>query len=216
VCNESDIPVEEPFTVSFYIDGREAYAAVVGENLTGKSYRAWLDEEFSFSEGEHTLLFAVDVWDEVAETNEDDNSIEMNFSWSALWPGVYKQMFGCDGDDTVRLLKRLRDDVLMAGREGRACVRMLYRQSWEIALLLLSDTELRKQTADVINQMLPEAACLADGETILLSRSKLASCEALLDRFAACGGPNVRSLAGGLKAKIREGALFGELGIQTE
>jgi hypothetical protein len=93
---------------------------------------------------------------------------------------------------------------------------MLYRLSWEVGLLLLSDTELRMQTADVIHQMLPEAACLTDGETILLSSSKLASCDALLDRFAERGGPNVRSLAVGIKQKIREGNLFSELGIETE
>jgi hypothetical protein len=216
VCNDSDVPISGSFAVSLFIDGMEAYTAEISEDLEGKSYRAWLDQPYSFSEGEHTLLVSVDVQDEVAEADEDDNSVEMSFSWSALWPGVYERMLGPGGNDTVRLLRRLRDDVLMAGGEGRACVRMLYRLSWEVGLFLMSDAELRTQTADVINQMLPEAECLLDGETILLSHSKLASCEALLDRFAARGGPNVRSLAAGLKAKIREGALFGELGIQTE
>jgi hypothetical protein len=216
VCNDSDVPLSGSFAVSLFIDGIEAYTTEISEDIEGKSYRAWLDQPYSFSEGEHTLYFTVDVRDEVAEAVEDDNSVELSFSWSALWPGVYERMFGPGGSDTVRLLRRLRDDVLMAGGEGRACVRMLYRQSWEIALLLMSDAELRTQTADVVNQMLPDAVCLADGETILLSRAKLASCEALLDRFAARGGPNVRSLAAELKAKMREGALFDELGIQTE
>jgi hypothetical protein len=216
VCNNSDMPLSGSFAVSLFIDGMEAYTAEISEDLEGKSYRAWLDQPYSFSEGEHTLLVTVDVRDEVAEANEDDNSVEMSFSWSALWPGVYERMFGPGGSDTVRLLRRLRDDVLMSGGEGRACVRMLYRLSWEVGLLLMSDTKLLTQTADVINQMLPEAECLLDGETILLSRSKLASCEALLDRFAARGGPHVRSLAAWLQAKMREGALFGELGIQTE
>jgi len=216
VCNDSDVPISGSFAVSFFIDGIEAYTAEISGDLEGKSYRAWFDQPYSFSEGEHTLLVTADVQDEVAEADEDDNSVEMSFSWSALWPGVYERMLGPGGNDTVRLLRKLRDDVLMSGSEGRACVRMLYRLSWEVGLLLLSDAELRTRTADVINQMLPEAACLLDGETILLSHSKLASCEELLDRFAARGGPNVRSLAAGLKAKIREGALFGELGIQTE
>jgi hypothetical protein len=216
VCNDSDAPLSGSFAVSLFIDGIEAYTAEISEDLGGKSYRAWLDQPYSFSEGEHTLRFSVDVRDEVVEADEDDNSVEMSFSWSTLWPGVYDRMFGPGGNDTVRLLRRLRDDVLMADSEGRASVRMLYRLSWEIALLLMSDAELRTQTADVINQMLPEAECLLDGETILLSRSKLASCEVLLDRFAVRGGPNVKSLAAGLKAKIREGALLAELGIQTE
>ncbi len=216
VCNDSDVPLNGPFAVSLFIDGIEAYTAETGEDLGGKSYRAWLDQPYSFSEGAHTLLVTVDVRDEVAETDETDNSVEMSFNWSSLWPGVYERMFMPGGSDTVQLLRRVRDDVLMAGGEGRSWVRMLYRLSWEVGLLLMSDPELRTQTADVINQMLPDAACLADGETILLSRAKLASCEALLDRFAARGGPHVKSLAAGLKAKIREGALFDELGIQTE
>jgi hypothetical protein len=216
VCNESDVPLSGSFAVSLFIDGMEAYTTGISDDLGGKAYRAWIDQPYSFSEGEHTLLFSVDARDEVAETDEDDNSVEMSFSWSALWPGVYESMFGPGGKDTVQLLRGLRDDALMAGREGRACVRMLYRLSWEVALLLMSDAELRTQTVDVIHQMLPEAACLADGETILLSRAKLASCEVLLDRFAARGGPNIRSLAAGLQAKIREGALFDELGIRTE
>jgi hypothetical protein len=93
---------------------------------------------------------------------------------------------------------------------------MLYRLSWDIAMLLLSDTELRLQTAGVVKQLLPEAACLADGETVLLSSSKLASCEALLDRFASRGGPKVKALAAALQEKMREGTLFDQLGIQVE
>lgn len=216
VCNDSDIPVEEPFTVSFYIDGREAYAAVVDDKLTGKSYRAWLDEEFSFSEGEHTLLFAVDADGAIEEGDEGDNVFEMSFKWGALWPVVYGRMFGPAGSDTVPLLRKVRDEVLMASGEGRACVRMLYRLSWDIAMILLSDTELRLQTAGVVKQLLPEAACLADGETVLLSSAKLASCEALLDRFASRGGPKVKALAAALQEKMREGTLFDQLGIQIE
>jgi C1A family cysteine protease len=216
VCNDSDVPLSRSFAVSLFIDGIEAYTAEISEDLQAKSYRAWIDEPYSFSEGEHTLLFSVDVLDEIAEADESDNIVEMTFSWSALWPGLYERMFGRDGDDTVQLLRRLRDEVLMAGGKGRACVRTLYRFSWEVAMLLLSDTELRLQTADVIKQLLPEAACLAEGETVLLSSSKLASCEVLLDRFASRGGPHVRALATGIKEKIREGALFSELGIQTE
>jgi hypothetical protein len=216
VCNDSDVTLSGSFAVSLFIDGMAAYTAEITDDLGGKSYRAWLDQPYIFSEGDHTLFFLVDARDEVAETDEDDNIVEISFRWSALWPEVYERMFGPGGKDAVQLLRNVRDDVLMAGREGRAGVSMLYRFSWEVALLLMSDTELRTQTADVINQLLPEAACLADGETILLSRSKLASCEALLDGFAARGGPTVRSLAAGLKAKIREGALFDELGIRME
>jgi len=216
VCNDSDAPLSGSFAVSLFIDGIEAYTAEISEDLEGKSYQAWIDEPFNFSEGEHTLLFSVDVRDEIAETYEDDNSVEMSFSWSALWPGLYERMFGPGSSDTVQLLRKLRDEVLMGGREGRTCVRMFYRLSWEVAVLLLSDTELRMQTADVIQQLLPEAACLADGETIILSSSKLASCEALLDRYAEHGGPDVRSLSAGIKEKIWKGTLFGELGIQAE
>ena len=216
VCNDSDAPLSGSFAVSLFIDGIEAYTAEISEDLEGKSYQAWIDEPFNFSEGEHTLLFSVDVRDEIAETYEDDNSVEMSFSWSALWPGLYERMFGPGSSDTVQLLRKLRDEVLMGGREGRTCVRMFYRLSWEVAVLLLSDTELRMQTAYVIKQLLPEVACLADGETVLLSSSKLASCEALLDRYAERGGPDVRNLAAGIKEKIREETLFGELGIQAE
>jgi hypothetical protein len=216
VCNDSDVSLNESFAVSLFIDGTEAYTAEIGADLAGRSYRAWLDEQYSFSEGEHTLLFSVDVRDEIAEIDEDDNDVEMSFSWSALWPGVYERMFGAGSNDSVMLLRKVRDEVLMASGEGRACVRMLYRLSWDIAMLLLSDTELRMQTAGVVKQFLPEAGCLADGETVFLADSKLASCEALLDRFASRGGPKVKALAAALQEKIREGTLFDQLKIQIE
>lgn len=216
VCNDSDVPVGGHFAVSLYIDGTEAYTAEISEDLEGKSYRVWLDEQYTFSEGEHTLLFSVDVRDEIAEADEDDNTVEVSFNWTSLWPGLYERMFGSGSSDTLGLLRKVRDEALMACGEGRACVRMLYRLSWEVAMLLLRDGELRLQAAEVAKQVLPEAACLAEGETVLLSSSKLASCEALLDRFAARGGPKVRALAAGIKEKIREGTLFSELGIQTE
>jgi hypothetical protein len=216
VCNDSDLPLTESFAVSLFIDGTEAFTAEINESLEGKSYRVWLDEQFSLSEGQHTLMLAVDVQDDIREDDEGDNTIEMNFSWGGLWPRLYGSMFENGSGATVQLLRKFRDEVLMANKEGRACVSMLYRHSGEIAALLINRKELRLQTARVIGQLLPEISPLLRGEAAVLSSATLSAGEALLDAFALQGGPTVKALVSRIKEAMKEGKLFDRLGIKLE
>ena len=138
----------EPFSVVFYIDDVEMFTATVDDDLGGNSYRVWLDQPFSLSLGKHILRLVVDVHDEVTEENEEDNSFAIGFSWdSAVWPRLYGNMLGESPAENIRLLRDFRDTVLITSPTGKRYVEVLYKNSFEIALLLLSDGELRVRTA---------------------------------------------------------------------
>lgn len=216
VCNDSDVPLTQSFSVSLFIDGSEALTVSISEHLEGKAYRVWLDEQFTISEGQHTLLLAVDVENDISEEDEGDNAVEMSFSWGGVWPRLYGSMFENGSGATVQLLRKFRDEVVMTSGEGRACVSMLYRHSGEIAALLINRKELSLQTARVIGQLLPELSPLLRGEAAVLSSATLSAAEALLDAFALQGGPNVRVLVGSIREKMKEGKLFEQLGIRPE
>ncbi len=217
LCNDSENKVSDTFTVSLYIDNVEAFTAEVDEPLDGKSYHVWLDERFSLSEGQHVLKVVADVNDDVAETNEEDNTFEISFTWEAkFWPRLYKSMLGENTDHSVRLLRDFRDNVLIKTGTGRAYVEILYNNSLDLVRLLFNNEKLRVQTADVIKGMLPLVSTVLAGDPVVLPPRLIAVFEELLGDYAEKARPELGVTLRKVREEIRSGKLFDELGIRVE
>lgn len=216
-CNETNRDVTESFFVSLYIDGVEAFTTEIEDVVGGKTCQSWMDEPFALSEGQHTIKIVVDVYDDVVETNEDDNTLEMIFLWeAALWPGLYRQMFGNDYTEEVQMLRNFRDERLLANRKGKIYVDLLYRNSIEIASLLLNDEDLRIHTTGVIDQLIAEIPLLLNGEQVAMSSQMIVIIENLLNEFEAKASPGVRRAVKKVKKEMRQGDLLNQLGISIE
>jgi len=216
LCNESAVAVEEPFSVAFYIDDLEMFTATVDGDLGGNSSMVWLDQPFSLSEGQHILRLVVDVHDEVVEESEEDNSFAIGFRWdSAVWPKLYRNILGDRPAENIRLLRDFRDTVLITSSTGKRYVEVLYKNSLEIALLLLSDEELRVRTARVMEDLLPHLPLMVQGREVVVASHTVAAFEALLESFAAQAQPGMQAALRSIKNGVHERALFDELGISV-
>ena len=214
LCNEGNGDAEGSFT-TLYIDDVEIFTQEVA--VEGKSSRAWLDEQFSLAEGEHTLKLVVDVNDDIEEADESNNAFEMSFIWGTKkWPALYREMLGIDYQADVHSLRNFRDKVLIPHKRSRAYVGMLYKISAQIAALLLEDKDLKVETAETIEQLLPEITCLLDGEEAVISPRTVAAIERLLDKYEVKAGPAVKLTIRKLKEEIKEGEIFNQLGIKVE
>ena len=214
LCNENNGDTEESFFVILYIDEVEAFTAEVEDELKGKSYISWIDQQFSISEGEHTLKLVVDVNNDIDEANEDDNTFEMSFTWGAeQWPGLYSEMFGVDFREDLHLLRDFRDEVLLASEMGKAYVGLLYDNSSEIASLLLNDKDLRTHTASVIEYLLPEIVALLNGEEAVVTPPMISAIETFLDDFEVQVSPGVKRIIKRVKEEIRKRDVLNQLGI---
>ena len=217
LCNENNGDATDSFTVVFYIDGVEVFTAEVEDVLEGKSCKSWADKQFSLSEGEHTLKIVVDIYNEVVEADENDNFQEMTFTWeAALWPGLYREMFGDNFAEEVILLRDFRDEILIADRKWRPYVDILYKNSFEIASLLLKDEDLRMHTAVVIKQLLPELVFLLNNKEAMMSSRMISSIDTLLDEFEAKASPGVDITIKGVKKEFRKGEALNQFGIKVE
>jgi len=214
LCNDSDVAVEEPFIVAFFIDDVEMFTATVEDGLAGNSSRVWLDQPFSLSKGQHILRLMVDVHDDVLEEDEIDNSFSIGFSWdSAVWPRLYGNMLGDSPAENIRLLRDFRDMVLITSPTGQRYVEVLYQYSFEIALLLLNDAALRLRTARVIEDLLPHLSSMLEGREVVVSSHTIAAFETLLDSFAAKAQPGMKAALGRVKKGVQAREIFDELGI---
>ena len=214
LCNEGNGDAEGSFT-TLYIDDVEIFTQEVA--VEGKSSRAWLDEQFSLAEGEHTLKLVVDVNDDIEEADESNNTFEMSFIWGdKKWPALYREMLGIDYQADVHSLRNFRDKVLIPQKRSRAYVGMLYKNSAQIVELLLKDKDLKVETAETIEQLLPEITCLLEGEEAGISPRTVAAIERLLDKYEVKAGPAVKLTIRKLKEEIKEGEIFNQLGIKVE
>jgi hypothetical protein len=214
LCNESDVPVEESFSVAFFIDDVEMFTATVEADLAGNASRVWLDQPFSLYKGQHILRLMVDVHDDVLEEDEIDNSFSIGFNWDgAVWPRLYGNMLGDSPAANIRLLRDFRDMVLITSPTGQRYVEVLYQYSFEIALLLLNDGALRVRTARVIEDVLPHLPPMLEGREVVLSSHTIAAFETLLDSFAAKAQPGMKAALGRVKKGVHAREIFDELGI---
>lgn len=214
LCNEGNGDAEGSFN-TLYIDDVEIFTQEV--LIEAKSSRAWLDEQFSLAEGEHTLKLVVDVNDDIEEADESNNAFEMSFIWGAKkWPALYHEMLGIDYQVDVHSLRNFRDKVLIPHKRSRAYVGMLYKNSAQIAALLLKNRELQVETAEIIEQLLPEITCLLEGEEAVISPRTVAAIEKLLDKYEVKAGPAVKPTVRKLKKELKKGEIFNQLGIKVE
>ena len=159
----------------------------------------------------------IDAHGDINETDESDNIFEMNFFWNAeKWPALYNKMLGDDCQEEIHLLRNFRDKVLMANKRSKAHVDILYKNSAQIALLLLKDGNLKIETAGVIEQLLPEIASLLEGEETVISSRMVTTIETLLDKYEVKAGPGVKLTIRKLKKEIEKGEFFDQLGIKVE
>lgn len=220
VANEGSWDIAETFFIDLYVDG-ERVAYLKSEGLMAGYYLSvddWIADPV-IRAGYHTLTMVVDSENNVRESNEHDNIYTRTFPWDfcLLWtPVLYEGMMGSNALEQLARLRRLRDDVLRAGRRGSAYVELLYDYSEEVAMLLASDAELRGRTAGVVSRLQPAVQALLSGSQCAVSGVLLAEMEDLLDDCRVHASPGLRALLDQVKKELREGTLFKELGIRVQ
>jgi len=125
-------------------------------------------------------------------------------------------MFGDNFAEEVILLRNFRDEILIADRKWRPYVDILYKNSFEIASLLLKDEDLRMHTAAVIKQLIPELVFLLNNKEAMMSSRMISSIETLLDEFEAKASPGVEITIKGVKKEFRKGEALNQFGIKVE
>ena len=215
LCNENGGDATESFVITLYIDDVEAFTAEAKGGLAGISCKTWVDEAFSISEGEHTLRLVVDVNNDIEEASEDDNEFEIRFAWgSAGWPVVYREMLGDEYTDTIHLLRDFRDKVLVTTKTGKAWVELFYRNSFEIASLLLENKELRVCSLRVVEEIIPEISALLNREEAVLSSRMSTAIAALLDEFEVKASPEIKMALKRVKKEMKKKEIFDQMRIK--
>jgi hypothetical protein len=138
----------------------------------------------------------------------------MSFNWDApVWPLLYGTMFAENASANIRLLRDFRDQVLLRSKTGRAYVAVLYKHSFETALLLLNDRDLRRRTATFIGGMVPLVSRVLSGDRVAVPSRTISAFELLMDEFAQKSSPVMRSALAMVKEGVRAHDLFNEWGI---
>ena len=107
---------------------------------------------------------------------------------------------GDSKESDLNLLRRFRGEVLSTSPMGRKYVRLYYKYAPELTWLLLSDTELRARTREMLEKLIPGFRGLSDGgveQEMVLSEEVVEEIEALMSDLAARASP-------GLHAVIKE------------
>ena len=95
-----------------------------------------------------------------------------------LWPMAYDKMWGERKGENLSLLRAFRDEVLSESEIGREYIFMLYNNSLEILILLITNPSLTEETKEVIDELLPGIQSLLEGRKT--SKKKKAVIDTLL------------------------------------
>jgi len=105
----------------------------------------------------------------------------------------------------------------MASSEvGRSYVNLLYRNSQEIATLLMQDPLLRKEVRKLINELLPYVNSLQEGKKVSLSKGKIAHIDSVLKRFESKASPQLKKAIKKVRRDVRKGIVFKRFGMSVQ
>ena len=127
------------------------------------------------------------------------------------WPDVYNTILIEDED--LSLLRIFRDRALVPNQVGKEYVDLLYKNSGEVATLLLENPFLTAEAGEVINELLPGVRNLLEGGVMELSREELANIEFLLAQFETEASPHLKSAIRKVKKNIRNEEILRQLGF---
>jgi hypothetical protein len=114
------------------------------------------------------------------------------------------------------LLRRFRDEILVTSPTGRKYARLYYKYTPELTRLLISDAELRGQTREMLQELMPGFRGLLDEgpeQEMVLSEEMVEAINALMSDFAARAGPGLRAVIKQMQGQLVdfEGKTFEEI-----
>jgi len=150
----------------------------------------------------------------VIDTKNGNKSANAEVVVSLLWSMAYDKMWGNRRGETLSLLRRFRDEVLANSEMGKEYISMLYKNSLEMLILLFQNPSLIDETKEAIDELLPGIQSILSGGEMVISKKQLSRIESLLIRFETIATPRLKSAIKKMKRDIKEGEIFGEIGIE--
>ncbi|MFQ6040114.1 MAG: FlgD immunoglobulin-like domain containing protein [Candidatus Poribacteria bacterium] len=149
--------------------------------------------------------------------SEDISGIRYLYGSTVTWTLIYEQMFDrVNPQIALPVLRRYRDEILMADPQGEILVNRLYNEhSVELAFILLTQPQLARRGAAIIVDNLPEIARTLDGEPMEMSQVQLTEVETLLNDVAAVGSPKLKSYIWSVKRMLQKKSLA-KLGVNLK
>lgn len=135
-------------------------------------------------------------------------------------------VFGCpisltleddaESQSKLDILYDFRDEVMGGSPEGRWYIQQFYQHAWEGSYLILRYPELRRQTREVLDKILPVIEAAVNGQPVQLTATDVAEIEYLLDAFAVKAGPKLQRLIRRIQADLHEEEIMSLFGITIE
>ena len=119
------------------------------------------------------------------------------------WPLVYAQMLS--EEESLHLLRRFRDQVLLSHRQWNSYVNLLYKNSDEIVSLFLENPFLTAQAKELIRELLPRISNALKGAEMIISEDEAARIELLLEEFETDASPRLKRAIRKAKSFLKEG-----------
>jgi len=111
------------------------------------------------------------------------------------------------------LLRELRDKVLAKDEDGRNCIKLYYRYSWELLLILFINDELRMKSMEVFKELLPAIrGLLANRETVVTVKTTKEIRE-LLGKIELHASPQLKKILKKVQADIKNREKLKTFGI---
>ena len=129
------------------------------------------------------------------------------------WDTLYGTMLGEHEEKPLSLLRRFRDTVLVRNHAGNEWVKLLYKNSEEIASVLMENPTLVTEAGEVINELLPGVRTLLESGMMELSEDESEHIQSFLSQFEIKASPQLRLALRKAKKAMRKGKLFKQLGV---
>jgi C1A family cysteine protease len=128
------------------------------------------------------------------------------------WDTLYGTMLGGDEEKSLALLRKFRDHVLVRNHAGNDYVKLLYKNSEEIAAVLMENPILAAEAGELIDELLPGITALLGGDMMKLSEDESDRIVSLLSRFEIRASPQLKLVIRKAKKAMSKGKFFKELG----
>jgi C1A family cysteine protease len=120
------------------------------------------------------------------------------------WPIVYTQLLS-DEAESLPLLRRFRDEILLSHRQWNSYVNLFYKNSDEIASLFLENPLLTAQAKELISELLPRISNALNGEEMILFRDEAVRIELFFEEFETEASLRLKRAIRKAKSFLREG-----------
>jgi len=123
------------------------------------------------------------------------------------WDTLYGTLLG-DEEKSLSLLRDFRDTVLVLQGAGNECVQLLYKNSQEIAGVLMNNPTLVTEAGEIINELLPNVRTVLGGGMMELSEDASEQIKSFLSQFEIEASPQLKHAVRKAKKAMRHGKLF--------